>query len=246
VAGFVARTNAQNGHTLSGLRLRVEMEQQAKSRYRHVIDDLRQSYDHQAEERDKHDISAWKIEERAHFLSLLQAERRRRLLEIGAGTGWHAKFFQENGLAVVCTDLSPENVRLCRAKGLTAYAMDFLSLDFPDGSFDAVFALNCLLHVPGQDLPRVLTAIQGVLKPRGLFYLGMYGGKEQEGVWPEDGYEPKRFFCFHTDDQIRRVTSEFFELLRFKRIALEGDDFHFQSLILRRKTLRVFKTTSKT
>jgi SAM-dependent methyltransferase len=164
----------------------------------------------------------------------LQAERGRRLLEIGAGTGWHAKFFQDNGLAVVCTDLSPENVQLCRAKGLTAYAMDFLSLDFPEGSFDAVFALNCLLHVPGQDLPRVLTAIRGVLKPRGLFYLGMYGGKEHEGVWPEDEYEPKRFFCFHTDDQIRRVTSEFFELLRFKRIALAGDDFHFQSLILRR------------
>ena len=212
----------------------MEMEQQAKSRYRQVINDLRQSYDRQAEERDKRDISAWKIEERAYFLALLQAERRRKLLEIGAGTGWHAKFFQENGLAVVCTDLSPENVRLCRAKGLTAYAMDFLSLDFPEGSFDAVFALNCLLHVPGQDLPRVLTAIRGVLRPRGLFYLGMYGGEEQEGVWPEDGYEPKRFFCFHTDDQIRRVTSEFFELLRFKRIALEGDDFHFQSLTLRR------------
>jgi hypothetical protein len=30
------------------------------------------------------------------------------------------------------------------------------------------------------------------------FYLGMYGGKEYEGVWPEDEYEPERFFCFHT------------------------------------------------
>ena len=211
------------------------MEQRAKSRYRQVIDDLRQSYDRQAEERDKRAISAWKIEERARFLSLLQAERKRTLLEIGAGTGWHGKFFQESGLSVVCTDLSPENVRLCRAKGLTAYAMDFLRLDFPEGSFDAVFALNCLIHVPRQDLPRVLGAIRSVLKPGGLFYLGMYGGKEHQGVWPQDWYEPKRFFCFHTDDQIRRITSEFFEVLRFKRIALDEDDFHFQSLILRRK-----------
>ena len=42
-------------------------------------------------------------------------------------------------------------------------------------------------------------------------------------------YKPKRFFCSHTDDQIQRVAMEFFELLRFKRITLEGkeEDFHF-------------------
>jgi SAM-dependent methyltransferase len=214
----------------------LKTEQQAQSRYGQVIEDLRQSYDRKAEERDKRELSAWKIEERAYFLSLLQVEGTRKLLEIGAGTGQYGKFFQENGLAVVCTDLSSENVRLCRAKGLTAYAMDFLRLDFPESSFDAAFALNCLLHVPRQDLPQVLRAIHGVLKPKGLFYLGLYGGREYEGVWPEDDYEPKRFFCFHTDDQIRRVTTEVFELLRFKRIALEGEeeDLHFQSLILRR------------
>jgi len=214
----------------------LKTKQQAQPQYGQVIEDLRQSYDRKAEERDKRELSAWKIEERAYFLSLLQKEGKRKLLEIGAGTGLNGKFFQENGLRVVCTDLSPENVRLCRGKGLTAYAIDFLMLDFPGSSFDAAFALNCLLHVPRQDLPRVLLAVHDVLKPKGLFYLGLYGGEEHEGVWPEDEYEPKRFFCFHTDDQIRRVATEVFELLRFKRIALGGEEegIHFQSLILRR------------
>ncbi|MGD9100460.1 MAG: class I SAM-dependent methyltransferase, partial [Anaerolineae bacterium] len=175
------------------------------------------------------------IEERAYFLSLLQQEGKQNLLEIGAGPGWHGKFFQDNGLTVVCTDLSPEMVKLCRAKGLAAYVMDFLSLDFPDGSFDAVYALNCLLHVPRKDLPRVLRALQALLKPGGLFYLGVYGGKEYEGAWPQDHHDPKRFFSFHTDEQLRRITTEFFELLYFKRIPLEGDnEFHYQSLILKR------------
>jgi len=211
-------------------------EHQAQSRYEQVIEDLRRSYDSKAEERDKRELSGWKIEERAGFLSLLQKEGKQKLLEIGAGTGQNGKFFQENGLRVVCTDLSSENVRLCRDKGLTAYAMDFLKLDFPESSFDAAFALNCLLHVPSQDLPQVLLAVHDVLKPKGLFYLGLYGGREFEGVWPEDTYEPKRFFCFHTDDQIRKVTTEVFELLSFKRIALERDEagLHVQSLILRR------------
>ena len=214
------------------------VKQQAQPTYGQVLDDLRRSYDREAKEREKYEVSAWKIEERDHFLSLLRVEGMRSLLEIGAGTGKHGKFFHDSGLRVVCTDLSPENVKLCQAKGLTAYTMDFLELDFPDGSFDAVFALNCLLHVPKQDLPQVLRAIRGVLKPGGLFYLGLYGGKAYEGVWPEDTYEPKRFFCFHSDDQIQKVTSQFFELLRFKRIPLEWDEeFHFQSLILRQSRL---------
>jgi len=211
-------------------------DQNAQPKYGQVIEDLRESYDRSAQERDQREISGWKIEERAYFLSMLQEEGAQHLLELGAGTGWNGKFFQDNGLTVVCTDLSPEHVRLCRAKGLTAYAMDFLNLDFPESSFDAVFALNCLLHVPRQDLRSVLRAIHTLLKPAGLFYLGLYGGKQFEGVWPEDQHEPKRFYCFHTDDQIKSATAEFFELLRFKRIPLEEEEegYHFQSLILKR------------
>jgi len=204
--------------------------------YEKVIDNLRKSYDSRAEVRDNGNIPAWKIEERANILSLLQKEGKQTLLEIGAGTGWHGKFFQESGLAVVCTDLSPENVRLCQAKGLTAYRMDFMNLEFVEHSFDAVFALNCLLHVPRPDLPQVLGVIRGLLKPGGLFYLGQYGGKYYEGVWPEDQYEPKRFFCFHTDEQMQEAAAQYFEVLSFKQVELEDEDeFHFQSLILRRK-----------
>ena len=204
--------------------------------YEKLIDQLQSAYDLKAEERDEYEISLWKVEERDRFLSLLQREQKQSLLEIGSGPGQYGRFFQDNGLDVICTDLSPEMVRLCREKGLTAYEMDFLSLDFPDQSFDAVFALNCLLHVPGKDLYRVLGAIQTLLRPSGLFYMGVYGGKEHEGTWPKDKYEPKRFFSFHTDEWIQQAVAGFFELLYFRPITLEGEqDFHFQSIILRRE-----------
>jgi SAM-dependent methyltransferase len=204
--------------------------------YHRVIDDLRESYNRKAEERDGYEIEAWKIEERCRFLSLLRKESKKSLLEIGAGPGVHGKFFQDNGLDVICTDLSSEMIRLCREKGLTAHVMDFLHLDFPPSSFDAVYALNCLLHVPRKDLARVLEAIQVLLKPGGLFYLGVYGGRESERVWPEDRYEPKRFFSFLSDDQITEISTRFFELVDFEQIHLENDDpdFHFQALILKR------------
>jgi SAM-dependent methyltransferase len=188
-----------------------------------------------AEERDRRPIPGWMIEERQGFLSLLQEDGKGSLLEIGAGTGAHSKFFQDNGLRVISTDLSPRNVELCREKGLTAHFMDFLNLGFPNRSFDAVFAINCLIHVPQDDLPRVLQAVRAPLRFGGLFYLGAYGGKKHEGVWPEDHYRPKRFFSFLSDEQIKEVTTRFFELVAFKQIPLEDDpDFHFQSLILRR------------
>lgn len=124
-------------------------------------------------------------------------------------------------------------VARCREKGLEAYEMGFLNLDFPPGSFDAVFAMNCLLHVPSSDLPQVLAVIRELLPPSGLFYWGQYGGIEQEGVYDEDHYTPKRFFSFLTDEQVKDYAARHFELLSFNRIDLEEDEMHYQGMVLR-------------
>lgn len=198
---------------------------------------LREAYNLKAHERDSRPRQAWKVEERQTFLALLQRERKRSLLEIGAGTGSDARFFQDQGLTVTCIDLSPAMVRLCRRKGLAAQVMDLAELQFPPNSFDAVYALNCLLHLPKRELPGVLAGIHNVLKPGGLFYLGVYGGYDDEGVWEKDSYEPRRFFAFYTDEGLRQVVEATFQVYSFKRILLEdaASGLHFQSLILRKK-----------
>lgn len=196
---------------------------------------LRESYNRKAQDRDRATIQAWKVEERLSFLRLLQQQHTRTLLELGAGTGKDGKFFQDHGLAVTCIDLSPAMVALCRQKGLTASVMDVGDLQFPASSFEAVYALNCLLHLPKNELPTVLQAIATVLTPTGLLYIGVYGGYDQEGIWPEDAYEPRRFFAFYSDEHLQQVVTQVFDLLSFKRIPLGGESgaLHFQSLILR-------------
>jgi SAM-dependent methyltransferase len=205
--------------------------------YEQVTDELRRAYDASAAQRDAAGLTDWKIAERANFLALLGAEGKRSLLEIGGGPGHSAAFFRDAGLDVVMTDLSPEMVRLAQAKGLDARVMDFLSLDFPPASFDAVFALNCLLHLPSADLPRVLAAIHRLLRPGGLFFYGVYGGYTFEGVWPEDHHEPKRYFVFYPDDELRQRVAGLFDELSFRTIEIEGErgNSHFQELILRRR-----------
>lgn len=204
--------------------------------YEDVLESLRQAYDRGAEQRDTAGLPAWKTAERDDFLALLKTEGKQTLLEIGAGPGHFSAYFRDQGLDVTCTDLSPEMVRLCRAKGLRAYVMDFLHLDFPPASFDAVFALNCLLHVPSADLDRVLAVIHRLLRPDGLFFYGVYGGWSFEGVWPEDEHDPQRYFVFYPDDELRRRVAGLFDEISFRVIEVERDrESHFQSLILRPK-----------
>lgn len=192
------------------------------------------SYNSQAEQRDQSKIEDWKVIERAAFLSLLTGERKQFLLEIGAGHGRDSKFFQENGIQVTCIDLSPEMVKLCQQKGLNARVMDMVDLDFPDDSFDAVYSLNSMLHLSKKELPIALQNIRGVLKVNGLFFLGVYGGYDFEGIWENDTYNPKRFFSLHSDEKLKQVVAENFELLSFKEVNFGEEKIHFQSLILRK------------
>lgn len=198
-----------------------------------VNKNLKTAYDQKVGEREACDLIDWKSAERGEFLVMLQKEGMQKLLEVGAGTGLHGKFFQDNSMDVICTDLSPNMVTCCQEKGLEAYVMDFLNLDFPAESFDSVFAMNCLLHMPRRDLPQALAAIRELLQPKGFFYWGQYGGIEQEGVYTDDHYTPKRFFSFLTDEQVKDYASLYFELVSFNRIELEADEIHYQGMILR-------------
>ena len=204
--------------------------------YISVSRELKSAYDAKAESRDSDPVQEWKKALWAQYLRRLQAEKVNSLLEIGAGPGQAARFFQDSGLAVVCTDLSPEMVRLCRAKGLEAYEMDFMQLDFPDDHFDGFFAQNCLLHVPKVDIARVLLVIRRVVRPEGLLFIGAYGGRDFEGVWEDDVYEPKRFYSFYTDDGMRSILERYFEVLSFEVIPVEGKrSLNFQAVTLRNR-----------
>ena len=197
---------------------------------------LIEAYNRQAEQRNKSDIEEWKAVERAHFLSLLQQENKRTLLEIGAGHGRDSLFFHEQGLKTISIDISSAMARLCRAKGILACVMDMVKLGFESNSFDAVYALNSFLHLPKSEFPVALENTCNVLRPSGLFYLGIYGGYDFEGIWDQNSYTPKRFFSFHSDENLKKILVEYFEIVYFKNVQLGEGNRAFQSVILRKHT----------
>lgn len=195
---------------------------------------LKSAYDAAADLREGRDIQPWKQAERARFLALLQHEGAKSLLEVGAGTGVHGRWFADQGLRVVATDLSPRMVENCRAKGLDAYEMDFLSLKFAD-PFDAVFGMNCLLHVPRPELREVLESIRACLRPGGLGFLGQYGGIDRAGVWDGDSYQPKRYFSYLSDEAMQAQMGAVFDVIDFRSFEHEpGDEHRFQAFTIRR------------
>ncbi|NOJ69459.1 class I SAM-dependent methyltransferase [Paenibacillus alvei] len=195
---------------------------------------LAQAYDQDAQRRSSKSLRSWKINERAAFCHLVKHERKSTLLEIGAGTGIDSAYFQQNRIQVTCIDLSNESVKKCVERGLNAKVMDFYHMSFPEHSFEAIYALNCLLHAPKKDLAQILQGINRVLAPNGLLFIGLYGGYDSEGMWEKDWCDPKRFFSFHTDESIQQVISRWFQIEDFHTVPVDDDKLHFQSFTLRK------------
>jgi len=204
--------------------------------YANVVPTLRTAYDAMVAEREGKTLHSWKVAERARFLAMSQAEGKRTLLEIGVGTGRDSHFFQEHGLTVTAVDLAPAMVARCREKGIDAHVVDFASLatHFGADRFDAIYALNCLLHVPKADLLPILQQIRTILRPGGLFYWGQYGGIDQEGVWAGDHYEPKRFFARYTDEPFKQLGAALFTIEAFTLIPQGEGEGSFHAMILRK------------
>jgi SAM-dependent methyltransferase len=201
----------------------------------HLKLDLTKSYNSNATLRDNLRMEQWKVEEINKFLLQLNKDKLKSILDLGAGPGIISNYFKEEGFQVTCIDLSPAMIELCLQKKLHAEVMDFYDLSFPSKSFDAIWSMNSLLHVPKDNLHVVLKNINTVLKDGGIGYVGTYGGFTSEGVWEKDSYRPKRFFSFFTEKEIKKMISIYFEIVSFDIIPLEGDGPDYFSIILRKK-----------
>lgn len=198
---------------------------------------LVEAYNQDAARRKDKSLPEWKRELRGRFMARIWQEEKQELLEIGAGAGQDSQFFANQGLSVQAIDLSDEMVRVCLERGLRAQVMDVYSLDYPDCSFDAVYAFNCLLHVPKAEIVYVLEEIRRVLRPGGLFLMVVYGGKDFEGVWDQDWCDPPRFFSFYTESALREVLKDVFDLVEFQMVPQENSEFDSYALTLRNLSL---------
>jgi ubiquinone/menaquinone biosynthesis C-methylase UbiE len=112
------------------------------------------------------------------LVRLARLERDTAVLEVGGGRGLPALSFARHSNQVVLLDYNTDELcGLSAAKAaaehsglaLATVAGDYHFLPFADGSFDVVFAKNCLHHA--ENYPRVVAEAARVLAPGGRFIM---------------------------------------------------------------------------
>lgn len=94
-----------------------------------------------------------------------------KVLDVGCGQGPAATWFVQHGCEYRGVTLSEEEVVLGRSNGFQVDTMDQSFLDYPDQSFDLVWARHVLEHSPFPLF--TLEGFRRVLKPGGF---GVYRG----------------------------------------------------------------------
>jgi SAM-dependent methyltransferase len=123
--------------------------------------------------------------ENRFILQQLGDVRGKLLLDLGCGAGENSVYFASRGARCVASDYSPGMVevalKLARANGVaiaTRYdatrsegsiegrVINAMAIDYPDNTFDIVYASNLLHHIPNPKL--TIREIHRVLKPGGV------------------------------------------------------------------------------
>lgn len=124
-----------------------------------------------------------------------------RVLDVGCGAGRDMVWFEAqkgNGARVVGVDRSAGMLTLARRHVRGGLArMDMRALGFSAATFDIVWCIAALLHVPKANAPLALVEMRRVLRPSGVLALSLQVGS---GEGWESGPYPgvSRFFARYT------------------------------------------------
>ena len=132
-----------------------------------------------------------------------------KVIDIGCGAGRDAAVFVENGFDYTGIDassgmLSIASTRVPRGKFMQ---MDFGKIDFPDHFFDGFWAAASFLHVPKQEVGKLIIEARRVIKPDGVGFVAMKEKRDiDEGFIAEDRYGGlKRYFSFYEVDEFANI-----------------------------------------
>ncbi|KAI1840927.1 hypothetical protein JX266_012863 [Neoarthrinium moseri] len=128
-----------------------------------------------------------------------------RMLDLGCGMGWYARYFAENGAAHVRgIDISENMLDKARALNKTD-AIEYMKADLeelklPEGEYDVVFSALAFHYLV--NLPELIQEVSRALKPKGRLvfsiehpiYLGPTKGgfvtiEDGRKIWPLDAYQ---------------------------------------------------------
>jgi SAM-dependent methyltransferase len=137
-----------------------------------------------------------------------------RILDLGCGSGRDMRFFGQRGYLAIGLDFSaPLAASARRFSEQEVVVGSFRRLPFKNNSFDGIWSIASLLHIPRTIISDVLIEIHRVLRPGGIFISSIKLGSGQHQ--DQDG----KLFVYYSVD----AWSEIVEGAGFKTVVLVED-----------------------
>ena len=103
----------------------------------------------------------------------IQAAGLKTLLDIGCGTGQDSIYFSSKGMSVTALDLASSSLERLnkREKRITCLTQDICHLNFPEASFEVIYAHLSLQYFDDNQTHEIFGDIYKILKKGGLFFV---------------------------------------------------------------------------
>jgi SAM-dependent methyltransferase len=157
--------------------------------------DLRAYYEEEARLRRRGPLRGPRLALRSEFIELLGDEGRTSVLDLGAGPGRDGEAFVAAGMRFVGLDLAVGNAAVAASVGVTVIPGSIAAPPLRTATFDAGWSMSTLMHVPTADVPTVLAAMLGPLRPGAPVMVGQWGGDQGDAVINRDIEGQRRLFC---------------------------------------------------
>lgn len=148
------------------------------------------------------------------------------VLDVGCGTGRASAFFSALGFELTGVDISPVMLELARERSPQSrfLEMDMRTLEFPDASFEGLWASAAFLHLPKQDAPAALAEFRRVLRFGAPLALTVKAGSS-EGWEPSPYGSFERFYARYEEQELEDLFADSFEVIAVVRHADRGEEW---------------------
>ena len=199
-----------------------------------ISTDLAAYYEEEAGTRVARPIDAERVARRQRFVDRCRSEQIESILDVGMGPGRDAVAMAGAGIRAMGVDLAHESARLAHLDGIPAIQGSLYALPVASRSVDAVWTMSTLVHVPDAMFDEALSEMVRITRVDGLIAVGLWGGRDHEGVIDFEPARAGRFFSLRTEDRARSMLQDHGELTEFETWGGFGShDWEYQFAVLR-------------
>jgi ubiquinone/menaquinone biosynthesis C-methylase UbiE len=127
------------------------------------------------------------------------------VLDAGCGSGRDSAYFEHYGLEVTGIDLCEPLLAIARKVAFNAEFInqDLRKINFPENSFDGIWACASLLHLKHHEIPPVLSTFFKILKPGGVLLILVKAGTTDKFTIEPSIPDKARYYSYFSKDEIK-------------------------------------------